>query len=147
MIRTNSKHPHFIALVKELDSLLSVVDGDKHEYYHQFNSIEGIPYAIVAYLNDEPIACGAMKPYNETTVEIKRMYTKLESRGKGLGKTILLELQEWAKELGFQTLLLETGVSFEAAINLYKKNGFVQTQNYDQYTNVADSICFQKSIE
>ena len=146
MIKTNSKHPHFIALAKELDTLLSVVDGDKHDYYHQFNSIDEIPYVIVAYLDNQPIACGAIKPHNKTTVEVKRMYTHPNSRGRGLGKTILLELQQWAKELGFQTLLLETGISFEPAINLYKNNGFVQIPNYDQYKGVKDSICFQKTI-
>jgi len=147
MIRTNSKHPHFIALVKELDTLLSVVDGEKHDYYHQFNSIEGIPYVIVAYWNGQAIACGAIKPYNDTAVEIKRMYTHPDARGKGLGKTILCELEQWAKELGYKKLMLETGISFDAANSLYKKYGFTQIPNYDQYKGVKDSICFQKPID
>jgi len=147
MIRTNSKHPHFIALVKELDTLLSAVDGDKHDYYHQFNSSEGLPYVIVTYWKDQPIACGAIKPYNETTVEIKRMYTHPNSRGKGLGKMILRELEQWAKELGYKSLILETGTSFEAANSLYKKYGFTQIPNYDQYKDIKDSICFQKTID
>ena len=147
MIRTNSKHPHFIALVQELDTLLTVVDGDKHDYYHQFNGIDTIPYAVVAYLQDQPIACGALKPYHETTVEIKRMFTHPDARGKGFGKTVLLELEQWAKELGYTDLLLETGATFEAAIHLYRKNGFTQVANYDQYKGIKDSICFQKLID
>lgn len=147
MIRTNSEHPHFIALVKQLDDLLSVVDGDKHDYYHQFNSIEGIPYVIVYYYNGKPVACGAIKPYNDSTIEIKRMYTHPDSRGKGLGKTILRELEQWAKELGYKKLILETGISFAAANNLYKNYGFTQIPNYDQYKDIKDSICFQKVID
>lgn len=147
MIRTNSKHPHFIALVKQLDELLCVVDGDKHDYYHQFNSIDGIPYVIVAYWNSQPIACGAIKPYGADTVEIKRMYTHPDSRGKGFGKTILGELEQWARELGYKNLILETGTSFEATNNLYIKYGFIQIPNYDQYKDIKDSICFQKTIE
>ena len=146
MLRTNSKHPHFISLVQELDALLTIVDGDKHDYYHQFNGIDDIPYVVVSYLENQPVACGALKPYNENTIEIKRMYTLAGARGKGIGRSVLLELEQWAKELGFQTLLLETGISFKAAIHLYKKHGFVQTPNYDQYANVADSICFLKTI-
>ena len=146
MIRTNSKHPHFVGLVQELDALLTVVDGDKHDYYHQFNGIDDIPYAVVAYFENQPIACGALKPYNETTIEIKRMYTHAEVRGKGFGKAILLELEQWAKELGYSSLLLETGVSFEAAIHLYRKNDFTQVSNYDQYKGIKDSICFRKAI-
>jgi GNAT superfamily N-acetyltransferase len=147
MIRTNSKHPHFISLVKQLDDLLSVVDGDKHDYYHQFNSIEGIPHVLVAYSNEQPVACGAIKPYNDTTVEIKRMYTQPNSRGMDFGKTILQELEQWAKELGYKKLILETGISFEAANRLYKKYGFTQIPNYDQYKDIKDSICFEKVID
>ena len=146
ILRTNSEDPHFIALVKELDALLTIMDGDKHEYYNQFNKIEGIPYVLIAYEDDKPIACGAMKKYNDTTIEIKRMFTKPTARGKGLGKSLVQELENWARELGFETLLLETGISFETAIRLYKKYGFVQIPNYDQYVGVKDSLCFQKQI-
>lgn len=147
ILRTNSQNPHFISLVKELDALLTIMDGDKHEYYDQFNKIVGIPYVLIAYEDDKPVACGAMKRYNENTVEIKRMFTQPEARGKGLGKTMVRELENWAKELGFETLLLETGISFKAAIRLYQNYGFVQIPNYDQYVGVKDSLCFQKRID
>ncbi len=146
IIRTHSQNPHFISLVDELNDLLRIVDGDKHEYYNQFNHIEGIPYVLIAYENGKPIACGAMKKYDDQTVEIKRMFTQPEARGKGLGKTIVSELENWAKELGFTRLLLETGISFKAAIKLYKNYGFVPVPNYDQYLGVKDSVCFQKEI-
>ena len=146
MIRTNSKHPHFISLVNQLDEHLTLVDGAKHDYYHQFNGIEGIPYVILIHSNDQPVACGAIKPYDDATAEIKRMYTLPDSRGKGLGKTILQELEQWATELGFNKLILETGISFAAANSLYKKYGFTQIPNYDQYKDVKDSVCFQKAI-
>ena len=74
------------------------------------------------------------------------MFTKPAARGRGLGKTMVRELENWAKELGFETLLLETGISFKAAIRLYKKYGFVQISNYDQYVGVKDSLCYQKQI-
>jgi GNAT superfamily N-acetyltransferase len=146
ILRTHSQNTHFISLVDELNALLRIVDGDKHEFYNQFNQIDAIPYVLIAYEDDKPVACGAMKEYNKTTVEIKRMFTKLEVRGKGLGKTILRELENWAKELGYQTLLLETGISFKVAISLYEKYGFEHIPNYDQYIGQKDSVCFQKEI-
>jgi putative acetyltransferase len=147
LVRTTSEDPNFIALVDELNAWLRIADGDKHEYYNQFNHIEGIPFVLVAYEEDRAVACGAMKPYNETTVEIKRMFTKPEVQGKGLGTTILKSLEEWARELGYHALLLETGKSFSAALHLYKKYGFEQIPNYDQYADIKDSICFQKAVD
>lgn len=146
LVRTNSKDPAFIALVDELNAWLRVKDGDKHTYYNQFNSIEGIPYVLVIYDKSAPIACGAMKEYDPQTVEIKRMYTQPGARGKGIGKLIVTELENWARKLGYTRLLLETGKSFKAAIALYQKYGFEQIPNYDQYIGINESVCFQKPI-
>jgi len=147
IVRTNSNDPDFITLVDELNTWLSIKDGDKHAYYNQYNSIEGIPYVLVIYENGKAVACGAMKEYDPATVEIKRMFTQPKVRGKGLGKTILVALEDWARELGYDYLLLETGRSFSAAVYLYKKYGFEQIPNYDQYAEIKDSICFRKSID
>ncbi len=144
--RTQSSHPHFVKLVAELDAFLTVKDGDMHDYYNQYNSIENIPYVILIYENEKPVACGAMKPFNSNSVEIKRMYTQPDQRGKGLGRKVLDELAVWAKEEGYKNLVLETGASFEAAIALYQKYGFTKISNYGQYEGIESSVCFQKPI-
>ena len=147
IIRTNSKDPDFIALVNQLNAWLRIKDGDKHAYYNQFNSIEGIPYVLVIYNDGKAVACGAMKEYDNATVEIKRMFTHPDSRGNGLGKTILVELEKWAAEIGYENLILETGKSFAAAVHLYKACGFEIIPNYDQYAEIKDSVCFRKTVE
>ncbi|GAB5400962.1 MAG: hypothetical protein Aureis2KO_25470 [Aureisphaera sp.] len=144
--RTHSAHPNFVKLVTELDAFLTIEDGDMHEYYDQFNGIENLPYVVLIDENDVTVACGAMKPFDDHSVEIKRMFTQPDHRGKGLGRKVLEELENWAKELGFNTLVLETGASFDAAIALYKKYGFTQIPNYGQYIGVESSRCFQKPI-
>ena len=72
-IRTNSTHPDFIHLVKHLDADLAIRDGDEHAFYSQFNTIDNIKYAIVAYHHDEPVGCGAIKEFNLDTAEVKRI--------------------------------------------------------------------------
>lgn len=144
--RTQSSHPHFVQLVAELDAFLTVKDGDMHDYYDQYNSIDNIPYVVLIYENEQPIACGAMKPFDSHSVEIKRMYTLPNQRGKGLGRKVLQELEAWAQELNYATLVLETGASFDAAIALYKKYGFQSIPNYGQYIGVESSVCFKKTI-
>src|SRR6478736_7325348 len=100
--RTDSDNPDFIALVKLLDADLSIRDGADHSFYSQFNKIDKIKHAVVAYENSEPLGCGAIKEYNPTSMEVKRMYTSPNSRGQGIATIILKELEAWAYEMGYK---------------------------------------------
>ena len=79
--RTNSDNRDFQELVKALDIDLKIRDGEEHSFYAQFNKIDKIKYAIVAYDQDLPVGCGAIKEYSEDTMEVKRMYVPPEKRG------------------------------------------------------------------
>jgi putative acetyltransferase len=101
---------------------------------------------VVAYMDKQPVGCGAIKEYEESMMEIKRMFVPIENRGKGIASGILQELQQWAKELGYKKCILETGDQMVEAIGLYKKHAFIIIQNYGQYENITSSICFEKKI-
>jgi len=75
IIRTDSTSLDFIHLVRQLDHTLALVNGHDHAFYSQFNTLSAIKYVIVLYDGNEAIACGAFKKYNESTCEIKRMFT------------------------------------------------------------------------
>lgn len=116
--RTDSSHPDFVALVKALDADLKLRDGDEHDYYAQFNKIDMIQHAIVAYAEAEAVGCGAIKAFSSSAMEVKRMYVPPEHRGKGISKLVLAELERWAGELGYQSCVLETGKKQPEAMGL-----------------------------
>jgi len=147
LVRTDAKNKDFINLVALLDSGLAITDGNEHAFYSQFNKLDNIKQVIVAYDNQIPVGCGAIKHLDQDTVEIKRMFTTLKSRGKGVATLILSALEKWAIELSYQKCILETGIKQPAAIRLYKKNGYKLIPNYGQYTGVESSICFEKLIK
>jgi GNAT superfamily N-acetyltransferase len=147
IIRTNSDNRDFIQLVKHLDADLAERDGKDHSFYAQFNKIDKIKYVVVAYENDRPVGCGAIKEYAPNTMEIKRMYTSPESRGKGIASKVLGELEVWASELSYEKCILETGKKQPEAIGLYKKNGYKIIPNYGQYAEIENSLCFEKQIK
>jgi putative acetyltransferase len=146
LIRTDSENPDFIELVKHLDADLAERDGKDHSFYGQFNTIAKIKYAVVAYENDQPIGCGAIKEYASDTMEVKRMYTLPGGRGKGIATSVLAELETWAAELSYERCVLETGKRQPEAIALYKKNGYTLIPNYGQYAGVENSVCFEKIL-
>lgn len=126
MIRTTSQNSDFIALVRLLDADLALRDGDEHDFYAQFNSIDMLNNVVVFYNEERAVGCGAFKSLDENTVEIKRMFTLPDQRGKGIASQILNELESWAAELKVSSCILETGVRQPEAIALYEKNGYAQ---------------------
>ena len=146
LLRTSSANPDFIQLVKLLDQELAVRDGDEHPFYDQFNKIDNIRYVVIAYENEKSLACGALKEYAPGIMEIKRMFTDPEVRGKGVATKVLNELIQWAKEMNYQKCILETGIRQPDAIRLYQKNGFTSIPNYGQYAGVENSVCFEMEL-
>lgn len=146
LTRTNSENPDFIALVKRLDADLAERDGDEHFFYGPFNTMTRIRYVVVGYEDGVPVGCGAMKEFTPITLEIKRMYTRPESRGMGVATRILAELEQWAAAFRYKTCVLETGKRQPEAIALYEKNGYTRIANYGQYAGIENSVCFEKVL-
>lgn len=149
--RTDSTDTDFIALVRLLDADLAIRDGAEHGYYAQFNKIDLIKYVVVAYVDGAGVSCGAIKEFEPgvmpKVIEVKRMYTLPEYRGKGIAVNVLAELEKWAAELGFEKCVLETGKKQPEAIRLYEKSGYSLIANYGQYIGVDNSVCFQKIVK
>jgi putative acetyltransferase len=144
--RTQSTDPDFKLLVKELDAGLRTTNGNIMDVYDQHNIIESIDTVVIAYLDEQPVACGCFKPFDSEAVEIKRMFVRPETRGRGISALVLQELETWAKSLGFSATVLETGSRQVEAQNLYKKTGYVPILKYGPYVNLPDSFCYRKDL-
>lgn len=147
ILRTDSDNPDFRELVRLLDQDLAIRDGDEHAFYSQFNQLDKIRYAVVAYAENLPVGCGALRAYSEDAVEVKRMFVLPELRGRGIAGRVLAELETWASELGFARCILETGKKQPEAIHLYQKAGYELIPNYGQYLEVENSVCMEKKIK
>ena len=147
VIRTDSRNQDFVKLVQHLDADLAKRDGEDHGFYAQFNTIDRLKYVVVVYEDNDAVGCGAIKKYSPKTMEIKRMYTLPEKRGKGVASRILKELEAWASELSCDTCILETGKRQPEALGLYKKNGYTTIPNYGQYAEIENSVCFEKHLD
>ena len=146
VVRTNSSNLDFKNMVELLDEYLSVIDGDEHFFYDKFNQIDNLDNVVVLYQYGEPVACGAIKQIESEIAEVKRMYTMPQFRGYGFAKSVLMELEKWAKELGFQKCVLETGKRMNDAVEFYKRCNYKIIPNYGQYVGIGNSICFEKVL-
>ena len=146
IVRTDASNLEFQKLVSLLDRELAERDGPDNIFYSQYNFIEGIKYAVVLYHKMLPAGCGAIKSFDENSMEIKRMFVIPKMRGNQMGTSILSALENWAFELGYGRCVLETGKRQPEAIRLYLKNGYKIIPNYGQYQGIENSVCFEKLL-
>ncbi|XVJ68162.1 MAG: GNAT family N-acetyltransferase [Lacibacter sp.] len=144
--RTDSTDADFIHLVQLLDADLAVRDGAEHAFYAQFNKVHMIQHVVIAYENNTAAGCGAFKPFDTDSVEIKRMYVLPAHRNKGIAAAVLQQLEQWAAEEGYVAAVLETGKKQPEAIRLYEKCGYSRIPNYGQYAGVENSVCMKKEL-
>jgi GNAT superfamily N-acetyltransferase len=143
---SNSDHPDFKLLVKELDADLKIRDGEEHAFYAHLNATAILNHVVILYHDTIPVGCGALRPINEQQVEIKRMFVAPAFRRKGIASMILAALEKSAAQLGYSSCILETGKNQPEAIALYLKAQFQIIPNYGHYKDVANSVCFEKVL-
>jgi putative acetyltransferase len=146
IIRTNSNSADFKKLVLELDKDLRSRYNELQNVYDQYNAVPDLPTVVLAYENEVAIGCGCFKHFDDSSVEIKRMFVTEIKRGTGVASFIISELENWARELGYEHAVLETGNKQFEAINFYKREGYFVTDNYGQYIGMQSSICMKKKL-
>jgi DNA-binding MarR family transcriptional regulator len=86
---------------------------------------------LVASLRGAPIGCGALKPGGPATAEIKRMWVAPDTRGLGVGRRLLAELEARAAADGARTLRLDTNGTLVEAIAMYRSSGYVEVEPFN----------------
>ena len=76
------------------------------------------------------VGIGFLKPIENNTCEIKRMYVLPDQRGKGLGKALLTRLIAEAKDVGYTRILLDSACYMKSAHALYRSMGFTEIEYY-----------------
>ncbi|SJZ56687.1 GNAT family N-acetyltransferase [Consotaella salsifontis] len=96
----------------------------------------------------EAVAMGALKEHGDGLAEVKRMFTKPDLRGRGMGRRILAAIEEGARQRGISTLVLETGstAGFEPAWALYEAAGFSRCGAFLDYPDSGYSRFYEKTL-
>jgi len=146
LVRSETAHADFRALVAQLDKELWDRYPDLQAQYAPNNKVENIRTAIIAYEDNKPVGIGCFRPIDPSTTEIKRMFVLPEFRGKGIAASILAALEKWAQELSFTRTVLESGDRQPEALHLYEKSGYRIIENYGPYAGMPSSVCMEKII-
>ena len=136
-------------LVAALDEHLASRYKPEHRFGPHLKAEQvapGIGTFVVARAEGKAVGCGALRRRDQTTVEVKRMYVEPEKRGRGVARQILDHLENSARTMGAERLVLETGIHQEEAIGLYRAAGFKAIDCFDEYVDTPTSACFEKTL-
>lgn len=81
---------------------------------------------VVVYLDGRPVGCGGLKAHDGETAEIRRVFLDESARGRGIGRTLLKELEMHARRLGYERVRLTTGDRQPEALGLFQSAGYLE---------------------
>jgi DNA-binding MarR family transcriptional regulator/predicted N-acetyltransferase YhbS len=85
---------------------------------------------LVAWSDGMPVACVSMRPFDDTTGEIKRLWVHASARGQGLSRRMMQAVEAEARAIGFTALKLDTNSALGEAIALYRASGWTEIAPY-----------------
>ena len=120
-------------IVREYYEAVGVVVRDDPESFARdyFGAGAGV---WLAYEDESVIGCIALRPLPqmERAGEIKRMYVKPEARGQRIAERLLKALEEYAAEVGYRALYLDTKDDLTTAIRFYQRHGYEACERYNE---------------
>ena len=94
---------------------------------------------LVARVGATPVGCVALRPLDDGTCEMKRLYVRPNQRGTGAGRRLVERLIAEARARGYPAMRLDTiPALMPEAMGLYRKFGFVETQPY--WNNILPGV-------
>lgn len=85
---------------------------------------------ILALVQEEVVACGALRELQPKVGEIKRIYVRADHRGPGFGPRLTRALLNRARDLGYERVRVDTLPTMAAAIQFYQEMGFEPIRRY-----------------
>ncbi|MCR5599248.1 MAG: GNAT family N-acetyltransferase [Ruminococcus sp.] len=95
-------------------------------------------------LDNEVVGTVAVKKLSETVCELKCLYVYERYHGRRLGYKLAETAVDFAKEMGFAKIVLDTMLKHDKALKLYEKMGFRRCERYND--NEMAEIFMELSI-
>ena len=102
---------------------------------------------LIGLLNDRPVTGGAFRRFDDSTAELKRIWTDSSHRRQGHAKALLVELEAEIIARGYRSVYLTTGDRQPEAEALYLSTGYVKLAEPLPAEGEVYPIAFQKTLD
>jgi GNAT superfamily N-acetyltransferase len=86
---------------------------------------------LLGYVDDQPMGIACLKALTDSIGEVKRMYVRPQARKRGLGRALLNQLLEEARQIGYKRVRLDSARFMTEAHQLYRSSGFLEVEAYE----------------
>jgi GNAT superfamily N-acetyltransferase len=101
---------------------------------------------LIGLLNDRPVTGGAFRRFDDSTAELKRIWTDSRHRRQGHAKALLVQLEAEITARGYRSVYLTTGDRQPEAEELYLSTGYVRLAEPLPADGEVYPLAFQKSL-
>lgn len=130
-----------LALFSEHDDFMLDFLGEDKRYYTRYSENEKLEHVWVAYEDGRPVGCAAYRKKDSGAGEVKRLFIRKEYRGRGISKELLKTLERHAEGQGCHRLYLDTRITLEPAVSLYRAFGFQIIFQQGLYIQMEKELC------
>lgn len=85
---------------------------------------------LLAFNDDDLVGCVGVRPIDDETAEMKRLFVRPSGRGLGLGRTLAEAAIRFATVSGYSRMRLDTLPQMDRAQELYRSLGFMPIDAY-----------------
>jgi GNAT superfamily N-acetyltransferase len=114
--------------IRNFDAALGDYDFELANLPGEYSPPEG--GLLLAYYNDDTVGCVAIRKIDNDICEMKRLYVKVDFRGKRIGYALVQNIIEKAKDAGYKLMRLDNHPWMKEAESLYKLFGFEEIGAY-----------------
>jgi ribosomal protein S18 acetylase RimI-like enzyme len=101
---------------------------------------------LLAFNDDEVVGCVGVRPIDDETAEMKRLFVRPSGRGLGLGRTLAEAAIRFATETGYSRMRLDTLPEMQRAQELYRSLGFMPIEAY-RFSPVQGTVFLELGLQ
>jgi GNAT superfamily N-acetyltransferase len=101
---------------------------------------------LIGVLHDQPVTGGAFRRFDQSTAELKRIWTDSRYRRQGHAKALLAELEAEIAARGYRRVYLTTGDRQPEAEALYLSTGYLRLDEPLPADGEVYPLAFQKTL-
>lgn len=140
MIPADVHNAAVLRLFSDHDDHMIAFLGPDSGFYTRYSDRECIDRVWLADADGAPAGCIASRAAGEGAWEVKRLFVRPEYRGRGVSKALLAALEAEARRSGCRALTLDTRITLEPAVSLYRASGFAITYREGLYIRMEKPL-------
>ena len=127
----------------DIDLSFQGFNDELHTIDKQYKAPTGA--LLLAFHGDVAVGCAGVRQLDKDTAELKRMFVREEYRAFKVGKRLLELAIDFARDLHYKAIRLDTLPTMTRAQNLYRSMGFYEIPSY-RFNPVEDAVYMEKSL-